>query len=211
MRKLVLSLILFLLIGVVVSVGLAWGAALWAPLGPEIETETDLVRTGHWPRTIYLSSKCGFATKFEMETQMDLRERREGAWGGPISIGIPMFSSQSGWPWPCMSTSSLLPGLIVLERWRAPDIVWKGTWSPIVRPQPRAVPTTIQWRGLAANVAVIGVSPWLVWRGCIAGSRWRRLARGHCGECGYEVRELPRCPECGAVSRKASKSAPVTG
>jgi hypothetical protein len=59
------------------------------------------------------------------------------------------------------------------------------------------VPIAVIWTGLIGNTATYGVGffgltilvPWL---------RARRKPRhGHCASCGYEVKELAVCPECG--------------
>lgn len=66
-----------------------------------------------------------------------------------------------------------------------------------------------QWHfyetGVAKNLAVVlsvSLAPLLCHLALLSLNRWRisRLGPGHCGECGYNLRELPagsRCPECG--------------
>jgi len=55
------------------------------------------------------------------------------------------------------------------------------------------------WRGLAANTAFCGASMWLAgWIAAVL-RRGRRMRRGLCMLCGYDLRGLweRRCPECG--------------
>lgn len=74
-------------------------------------------------------------------------------------------------------------------------------------------PIWFRWVGLPTDRAVVfravGVPVWLpvlvtavlpAWRFERARRVRRRLARGHCPACGYDLRASPeRCPECGAV------------
>lgn len=51
-------------------------------------------------------------------------------------------------------------------------------------------------------LAVLGLAPagagglWRAWR------RWRRPGKGSCAACGYELKGLARCPECGAAGAR---------
>lgn len=66
----------------------------------------------------------------------------------------------------------------------------------------RALPYRPIWGGLAINVAAYASAWGLLW---LAPSTLRRVLRrrqARCDNCGYDVRELVRCPECGhSVSR----------
>lgn len=70
----------------------------------------------------------------------------------------------------------------------------------------RFVPLGIDWLGLVGNAAFFAG---LVAAGQAIAVRisaiWRR-AHGCCDRCGYELRELKSCPECGAASRLARDS-----
>jgi hypothetical protein len=195
------SLAASLLMAAALSVGLAWGAALWSPLGPERTSESDFVRAGYWPRTVHMSVASGFGIEYRAETHADLKKRREGIWEGPVMVSAPMYSCRAGWPFACLSADGRTEGWTVPIRWRLPDPVWTGynASAPALGqlPHTRSIPRRVEWAGMVANVSIFGLAPWLAWHLWTA-ARWRlRIVRGRCGRCGYEVGGLSTCPECG--------------
>jgi hypothetical protein len=76
-------------------------------------------------------------------------------------------------------------------------------WSDIVaKPQTIQLPYRPAWLGLTLNTGFYG----LLWSLPIIGlphaRRWRRVRKGHCGNCGYDLSrtDSPVCPECGKTS-----------
>jgi hypothetical protein len=86
---------------------------------------------------------------------------------------------------------------------------WKGTPYPRISFGLEIGPWTIwgvaPWMAYgvpAASVISLGTLPaaWAVARIRARRLQQRRIARGLCQECGYDVRATPnRCPECGAA------------
>jgi hypothetical protein len=74
----------------------------------------------------------------------------------------------------------------------------------------RVLPTHILWPGMLANTLVwsaIVMTPWVMWRGFVLVRSRRRIARGRCGQCGYDRRGMDAgsaCPECGVVRSRVS-------
>jgi len=67
--------------------------------------------------------------------------------------------------------------------------------------------TTVHWPGYLINTAtLLGLGMWLWFTPILVRDvvRWRRVRRGRCGQCNYDLRGLPEgsavCPECGTVS-----------
>jgi hypothetical protein len=66
---------------------------------------------------------------------------------------------------------------------------------------PRALPCTPIWPGLVADVVVFSVAWWLVLM-AVGLVRARRMRRGLCLACGYDLHGLAvdaKCPECGVA------------
>lgn len=91
-----------------------------------------------------------------------------------------------------------------------------GHWALILHPNDQVVIRTgggVLWRFNYSVIQYGGIACftcWLLW--FIVGhlseqGKKRRMLRGHCPRCGYDLRATPdRCPECGAIR---SKSAPT--
>ncbi len=72
--------------------------------------------------------------------------------------------------------------------------------TPYARPDPNrpaAIPYRIEPLGLAISATMYASALWTLWAVPLAFRRWRRLRRGSCLTCGYELADLARCPECG--------------
>lgn len=86
-------------------------------------------------------------------------------------------------------------GAITLDGWS----VKKGGW---VKPYPGTIPLRPLWLGLAADTAIFALAWWLPFAAVGFFRRGRRLARGQCVRCGYDLKatapDAP-CPECGAT------------
>jgi hypothetical protein len=198
MLKHVISFGACLVTGTIVSVGLAWGAAIWTPLGTEIKAERSseeslgddfrvFTQTLRW-------SMSGFGTRFVIEmtntgivgsgaTGQDQRDQ--------------MFC-HAGWPCTAFVSDDAHPGFGLPATWGIKDVPWSGPIPVgITGPQPRVVPLSMRWIGFAVNAATFGLLPWMAWQGWVVARRRVRLARGWCAACGYDVRALEQCPECG--------------
>jgi hypothetical protein len=75
----------------------------------------------------------------------------------------------------------------------------------------RVLPFRPIWPGFAINTVLYAAALWLLFAGPFALRRWRRIKRGLCPKCGYDLRGSPHpnplpegdgekvCPECGAA------------
>ena len=71
----------------------------------------------------------------------------------------------------------------------------------------RALPTSPIWPGFAINTVFYAMILWLLFAGPFVLRRRRRIRRGLCPKCAYDLRNRPSdssaCPECGAAVRRS--------
>ncbi len=61
------------------------------------------------------------------------------------------------------------------------------------------LPSSYAWPGFAINTLFYAVILWMLFAAPFALRRWRRVKRGLCPACGYDLRgsSADVCPECG--------------
>lgn len=64
----------------------------------------------------------------------------------------------------------------------------------------RRLPLEPIWPGIAVDVGVWSAAWWGLLFGPGRARQWSRARRGACAVCGYDLRGLARCPECGAAA-----------
>lgn len=64
------------------------------------------------------------------------------------------------------------------------------------------------WWGFLANSAIYGFLMFYSFSGWRVVRRWRRIRAGACVACGYDLRGLQQCPECGPDSEAAAGLTP---
>lgn len=156
--------------------------------------------------------------------------RREGA--TPRNAEFALARLYYGWPFRSMSCDSIavylkgsntyLPHEVtILDRAQSlagyrsmdsqiflPDEFPR--WVPPQRSPPvfRPMPRVIEWPGFLASTTLYGSLMWLVVFAPFTARRIRRRCRGRCVKCGYQLEDLPTCPECGTPSNaKATEAA----
>lgn len=118
---------------------------------------------------------------------------------------------RSGWPMKCFEG----------DDWRhmtlAPDtnlpnrqmiVAGQSTYKNLARVLPDLIPLVtmssgkyipygVVWGGLAINTLVYAIALLALYAGFVWLRNRRRVGAGCCRECGYQLKELTRCPECG--------------
>jgi hypothetical protein len=208
-KQLLLKLGVFLLLGVVVNVAVAWGA-LWqmrSEFDPFTEETYDF-RSAKPPLTwsLYRGSVCYM---IEASTNLDYARTDSPIPKGSLLRSTPIqrdarFLYERGWGWPAYSLRSLSQcgeteygDLRILE-------VKGGMNLPnehFVFENP-VLPLRPIWPGFAINTIFYAAMLWLLW---VAPGKIRRFIRirGHrCPACGYQIAPGggigPVCSECGA-------------
>jgi hypothetical protein len=201
--------------GAIVNVAVAWGV-LFKYTEPTEHLLSHHQATAIWDRLPLPWQIAGTASG---------REERHPGWRTqwivrPDNID-PMEAADaqlllSGWP--CNSM-------------RAIDAYWKGRcfdegcWE---RPDSwplldvYVLPTKAIWPGFAINTVFYAAVLWVLFAAPFALRKWRRIRRGRCPKCGYDLRggapEAKVCPECGntlnrgtpaTTAKSAASSAPA--
>jgi len=161
---------------------------------------------------------CGLSTRDPFTADVNEPSRRTPWWARPISRSLkhkadffPYVIFAYGWPAPCLRWRNgirAVDSTLGLVR-RSTEGVWilhKGA-----KESPLKLAIDPLWPGLIANTAFYGIL-------FVGGAslirtirRRRRLARGRCVECGYDLAgvTLPACPECGRERAAKPSAAPA--
>ena len=220
MKRWLAKLVVFLLLGAVVNVAVAWGSALWIDLPINNPLYSNLSTPGgEWfARTLIAFGTTQVRSERKKQSSAgyasDLSPKQVVPYWGEILM-TPTVEYQAGGPgirewrvidgrgWPirtlwsetsrCVGVGSFLP----CERNRyAIPISWP-LWSSNARV--RSLPLRPIWPGFAINTVFYAVSLWLLTLGPFTARRMIRRKRGHCIKCGYDLRHAEHevCPECG--------------
>lgn len=221
LRKIITQVIAFLLLvsgGAVVNVAVAWGCAL--------RSETDdgaIIEVDQWPRRVpddwphrpdggWLF--CGPGLSVMMSDGHG--PEPEGRWVGDSfagAWGLDLYRHvwfSSGAPFRSMHWClyDMMPeGRGTLDHW--PDRPHGHLESGLAPPRAplgrggwvfqRRLPLALLWPGFLINTLFYAVLLWLPFAAPGVVRRQIRKRRGHCIQCGYDLRGTPRsgCPECG--------------
>ena len=202
--------IVFLLLGAIVNVAVAWGLARWAvPTNGRELTPTESERCFGSRGMIYRiltinpgleRQGVGFRSLFVVG-QGELRTRD----GSHPPSDLMLYAFESGWP--CNSqaaewrwigpinsplTRTLQGGLVTpLTDLPSSRLPWVTLNLPFVLPW-RPI-----WPGFAINTLFYAVVLWGLLAAPFALRRRRRIKRGLCAKCAYPVGTSDVCTECG--------------
>ena len=222
MKRRLTKLVVFLLLGAIVNVAVAWGCALSFRLsraGPspkkveairmELEPEGGwsfrAITRDEWPAVVlyysYWDTRNERVDCDEVERSTDLRPfELAPSWADlrmPPAIDYEIrWVHAFGWPfvsmWREYSPSGTGYGWKVLHGFEVAFLHPDGS-------SPRAIPLDPIWSGFAINTIFYAAVLWLLTLGPFAARRMIRRKRGLCIKCGYDLRDdfSAGCPECG--------------
>jgi len=186
-------IVIFLLLGAIVNVAVAWGCAMWSPI---LSTDKDndaaqLIESGFGytrqsklqfagPRWMIAGETSDGQFIFEYNPAAD----------GPSTV-VPERAS-CGWPLRGLvgsfrksrNDSSVPDSIVIPDRFR-----FLGARSRL--------PSQITWREFLINTVFYALLLWLLFAIPFALRRRLRLRRGHCPHCNYPFGDSPTCTECG--------------
>jgi hypothetical protein len=256
MRRWALRIFVFLLLGAIVNVAVAWGCCRWMRVAPVLRRGTPNLVMINPPGTWIARDGSHIATVRDVawlgmtEANLLHHDQRAVATVEPVAHGegveydrilysdefaespaISLFRMQyfaarvrAGLPFP-----SLCGGIVdrrVIEHGRVSEqktgILSKTTNLPILPGATAAwaiavaesvplsaaeygtlLPLLPIWPGFAINTVFYAAILWTLFAAPFALRKWRRIRRGLCPKCGYDLRggatDSATCPECGAT------------
>jgi hypothetical protein len=209
MRRRLIQFGLFVFAGAIVNVAVAWGCALWSPIGPSEPVEVSTVSLDF--RQPALTSRGFVAERASAFGRVDILVDDPGIDDQPaIRMGAVGQQRIAGWPMLCLQGSAI-------RTWADPSMpLDERTKQHYLVLPPKALHRTIvEMRG----IKIIGLQPWIplrpLWPGFVintlfyAGILWllfaapfalrrrRRIKRVLCPACAYPVGASDICTECG--------------
>jgi len=193
------SIVAWLAAGVVVTVAVAWGCALWSPLSEARGLRYE--PGGSWRFSvpdpwIQIPIPRSEQRGHGLEITHQFSFNREGAW-----VNQAVWSA--GWP---------APSLVGWANVDEPEFSGKPTpgwskteWNAAIKLDDRTI-VGDGFRALPLKPMPFGfIVDTLFWGAIVAGAtilvrafrRRRRIARGRCPNCNHKLAGAARCPECG--------------
>ncbi len=215
MKRRLFKLVVFLLLGAIVNVAVAWGCALAKIRLEPVYFMNTVVPSPDGRKAMnfylmYLPDVHGSGGRTPPEVQGLVCfgfNARSVRWYNSFDNGASV-QIDAGWPVTCMTggmwerwTGGGLTGtkLELIQRSYVESIAVDLEESLYTEGFPRLLPLTPQPTGFAINTAFYAAILWLVTLGPFTARRMIRRTRGHCIKCGYDLRGdfSAGCPECG--------------
>lgn len=216
------TVIVWLVMGAIVNVAVAWGCTIlpprYEPTSPVWSHEGAI----RWQTTV----RSGFGVTSVSAVPTDdywgvlpMREPEAaatGAWRIPSwsrTRNVPPQSVMNdpmhpwriefGCGWPCRS------GQAIAETSGGKNLGWRAVSGRMLDPTPgslRMLPLHPIWPGFAMNTLFYAGILWLLFVALFTMRRCLRIRRGLCAKCGYDLRASSsgHCPECGAAVRPST-------
>ena len=196
MKRHLLIIAICLLLGAVLNVAVAWGAATWSGPSSIDPDEARFVAERVWNR--YAPEGSPPFHEYHVVT-------RWGMTGAVVSSGVnfSVLEVRVGSPIRSFQYHMYLhEGNEVVNGWVVPS-----KFVPVSRWWQRTLilPYEPIWPGLVINTLFYAAILWLLIPGPFALRRFLRVRRGLCTACAYPMGESSVCTECGVTLRKRGR------
>lgn len=200
MNRRLYKLVLFLFLGAIVNVAVAWGCVMWSPFRTSTLLDNEvsvLVLKSHGldsyaPYKLFSNSSVGFGIRRIVVYGWNM-----ASMSSPLDELVIMFYD-SGFPMLCMTgryeislTSDEVNYFTLID---PSSNLSKGSLRPRW-----LIPLRPVWPGFIVNTVIYAVLLWLLTLAPFTARRMIRHKQGRCIKCGYDLRgtEHDVCPECG--------------
>ena len=190
MKRWIFTILLFLLLGAVVNVAVAYACFLFADI--QSSHEEPLVQIPEWVNEYSVRDYDRYIDR----TRYGFGIERHEYW---YHSGSATEYSKAGWPFRVvyggrfenkdgkeLFAKALSPYRTAARRYLPTEVFY--------------IPIGVELRGLILNTAMYAGLLWLLIPGPFVLRRHVRVKRGRCSKCGYDLRGAPSgggCPECG--------------
>ena len=217
MRHRLPTILIFLLLGVLLDIAVAWGCAYGVGFGRFESRQYELDGEVYWS----VLSWGGFGSRRVVSvrpipTGEDADAVDDGApafpaWSGirgggepPTGSGVLLEAAEArGWPLLSLSasfeTGSPLPSFATRVSLGGVEIRPAADRANVYDASGRTLPLRPVWRGFVVNTLFYAAAAWLLSRMPVALRRFLRGRRGLCPNCGYPPGASAICTECGAA------------
>jgi len=195
----------FLLLGAIVNVAVAWGCTYNQKAGIKREMTPSEIRdlmsvqsvvdwNNHWPIVAESERRIGLQ-------QVAAYDADDRYGNDPSKLPLPQYRRppfliwvDAGWPMHALTAHHGSE-----EDWANGRSFMRTTRASSVQLASRTFPVRPIWPGFAINTVFYAVMMWLLFAGPFVVRRWRRIRRGLCPKCAYPVGSSEVCTECGAI------------
>jgi hypothetical protein len=214
-RRIITHAIVFLLLGAIVNVAVAWGCARWPSFVFRQGSSLESVHQIFLEHFSWATPDRIAAGRHWEAMSIGLRLEIVGVETKPPVMELHEFTDyRAGLPCRAMQGEYLREGTMVSSN----ALVAVGPDDPTTRVR-SALPFRPIWPGFAINTVFYAAVLWMLFAAPFALRRWRRIRRGLCPKCGYDLRggsgagaggggaggaggvqgagERAVCPECG--------------
>jgi hypothetical protein len=210
MKRWAFTILLFLLLGAVVNIAVAWGCAAFCGLERPYPTELEphLFSSSQPSSQALIWLKSGDPGQTVVSQRLIAFGTESVTWQTRVASSIPPFVDEVRSGWPVLSLRG--------EFWYGKRD-WAGWWhgrqneadqshgliqigsGTLAPKEQRRIPLFPIWRGFAINTLFFAAILSLLYCTRFVARRLIRVKRGRCPKCGYDLRGAVSggCPECG--------------